>query len=204
RNVSTNAHITRIWLTERIFGYKNFKIDMFCLSSSANFYLNIDYEEKINPKKYQEFKVDDLIESLNQWIQSTTTTHLDLFLSKLKNENEYAPFGEQILSYELNGEKSTAYLINRVNQKICDDKNSLSDIHCQIYYAPIGYSTVYFYYAYPNKKRPRISQVLTLPTYQRKDHGRRLLTAIYNDLRKDSRAQDITGIAISFDKTSEF
>ncbi|CAM4973884.1 unnamed protein product [Rotaria socialis] len=172
---------------------------MFCLSSSANFYLNIDYEEKINPKKYQEFKVDDLIESLNQWIQSTTTTHLDLFLSKLKNENEYAPFGEQILSYELNGEKSTAYLINRVNQKICDDKNSLSDIHVLKHFF-----TVYFYYAYPNKKRPRISQVLTLPTYQRKDHGRRLLTAIYNDLRKDSRAQDITGIAISFDKTSEF
>ncbi|CAM4971851.1 unnamed protein product [Rotaria socialis] len=155
---------------------------MFCLSSSANFYLNIDYEEKINPKKYQEFKVDDLIESLNQWIQSTTTTHLDLFLSKLKNENEYAPFGEQILSYELNGEKSTAYLINRVNQKICDDKNSLSDIHVLKHFF----------------------QVLTLPTYQRKDHGRRLLTAIYNDLRKDSRAQDITGIAISFDKTSEF
>ncbi|CAM4858221.1 unnamed protein product [Rotaria socialis] len=34
--------------------------------------------------------------------------------------------------------------------------------------------------------------VLILPPYQRKGHGRRLLTAIYNDLRKDSRVQDIT------------
>jgi len=38
------------------------------------------------------------------------------------------------------------------------------------------------------------SQVLILPPYQRKGHGRRLLTAIYNDLREDSRVQDIKGI----------
>jgi len=31
-----------------------------------------------------------------------------------------------------------------------------------------------------------------LPPYQRKGHGRRLLTAIYEDLRKDSRVQDVT------------
>ncbi|CAF3649431.1 unnamed protein product [Rotaria sp. Silwood1] len=36
---------------ERIFGYKNLNIDIYCLSSSLNFYLNIDYDEKINPKK---------------------------------------------------------------------------------------------------------------------------------------------------------
>ncbi|CAF3463461.1 unnamed protein product [Rotaria socialis] len=120
--------------------------------------------ELIRSEKYVNNEADDLIESLNQWIPSTTTTttttNLDLFLSKLKNENEYAPFGEQILSCELNGEKSTSYLINRVNQNFCDDKNSLN--------------------------------VLILPPYQRKGHGRRLLTAIYNDLRKDSRVQDIT------------
>ncbi len=42
------------------------------------------------------------------------------------------------------------------------------------------------------------SQVLILPPYQRKGHGRRLLTTIYNDLRKDSRVQDITGMKKSF------
>ncbi|CAF5071605.1 unnamed protein product [Rotaria magnacalcarata] len=108
---------------ERIFGYKNLKVDIYCLSSSLNFYLNIDYDEKINPKKYNQFKADDLVESLNQWIPLSTTTNLDLFLSKLKNENEYLPFGEQILTYELQGEKkSLSYSINRVNQNFCDDK----------------------------------------------------------------------------------
>ncbi|CAF5047307.1 unnamed protein product, partial [Rotaria sp. Silwood1] len=40
--------------------------------------------------------------------------------------------------------------------------------------------------------RPKISQMLILPPYQRKGHGRRLLKSIYNDLRNDSRVQDIT------------
>jgi hypothetical protein len=52
----------------------------------------------------------------------STTTHFDSFSSKLKNENEYSPFCEQILSYELKGEKSTSYLINRVNQNLYDHK----------------------------------------------------------------------------------
>ncbi|CAF5122896.1 unnamed protein product, partial [Rotaria sp. Silwood1] len=34
--------------------------------------------------------------------------------------------------------------------------------------------------------------MLILPPYQRKGHGRRLLKSIYNDLRNDSRVQDIT------------
>ncbi|CAM4791465.1 unnamed protein product [Rotaria magnacalcarata] len=186
-------------------------VDIYCLSSSLNFYLNIDYDEKINPKKYNQFKADDLVESLNQWIPLSTTTNLDLFLSKLKNENEYLPFGEQILTYELQGEKkSLSYSINRVNQNFCDDKKFVEryshdpnwviyllyqqyqNDNGQICYAPIGFITVYLYYAYPEKRRPRVSQVLILPPYQRKGHGRRLLTAIYNDLRKDSRVQDIT------------
>jgi histone acetyltransferase 1 len=138
------------------------------------------------------FKSDDTVEALNQWIPSTTTTNLDLFLSKLKNENEYSPFGEQILTYEFKGEKSTSYLIHRVNQNFCDDKKFVEwysrletflvfyidaasridkddpnwiiyllyqqyqNDNGQICYAPIGFITVYLYYAYPDKKRPRI------------------------------------------------
>jgi hypothetical protein len=41
--------------------------------------------------------------------------------------------------------------------------------------------------------------MLILPPYQRTGHGRRFLTAIYNDFRKDSRVQDITGIHKDFD-----
>jgi hypothetical protein len=138
------------------------------------------------------FQADNIVELLNQWIPSNTTTNLDLFLSKLKNENEYSPFGEQILSYELEDEKSTFYSINRVNQHFCDDQkfvewysrfetflvfyiDAVSKIdkddpnwiiyllyqqyqndNGQTFYAPIGFITVYFYYAYLDKKRARI------------------------------------------------
>jgi hypothetical protein len=36
--------------------------------------------------------------------------------------------------------------------------------------------------------------MLILPPYLRKVHGRRLLTNIYNDLRKDPSVKDIIGI----------
>ncbi|CAF1035865.1 unnamed protein product [Rotaria magnacalcarata] len=62
----------------------------------------------------------------------------------------------------------------------------------QISYTPIGFTKVYLYYVYPDKTRPQICEMLILPPYQRKGHGRRLLTAIYEDLRTNSRVQDIT------------
>jgi len=191
-----------------------------------NFYLNVEFDEKINPKKFNQFKADDINEAFNEWLpNSSTTTNLDQFLSKLKSETQYQPFGEQLSTYK---DKSNVYSIHRVNHNFCDDQKFVDwytrletflvfyvdaasridkddsnwiiyllyqqyqNSNQEICYAPIGFITVYFYYAYPDRKRPRISQVLILPPYQRKGHGRRLLTAIYEDLRKDSRVQDVT------------
>lgn len=47
-------------------------------------------------------------------------------------------------------------------------------------YAFVGYMTVYDYYAYPDKIRPRISQMLILPPWQGKRHGSTLLQTFYN------------------------
>ncbi|CAF4799492.1 unnamed protein product, partial [Rotaria magnacalcarata] len=44
------------------------------------------------------------------------TTNLGLFLSKLKAEYEYSPFGEQLLGYELT-EHESSYFIHRINQQ---------------------------------------------------------------------------------------
>ena len=38
-------------------------------------------------------------------------------------------------------------------------------------YSIVGYTTVYGFYAYPDKTRARVSQMLILPPYQRKGHG---------------------------------
>ncbi|KAI9552811.1 hypothetical protein GHT06_020691 [Daphnia sinensis] len=59
-------------------------------------------------------------------------------------------------------------------------------------YAICGYATVYLYFAYPNKTRPRISQFLVLPPFQRLGLGAELLNVIYRSFLKDSNILDIT------------
>lgn len=59
-------------------------------------------------------------------------------------------------------------------------------------YAIAGYATVYHYYAYPNKIRPRISQMLILPSFQRCGLGAELLTAIYHQYWSNRDVLDIT------------
>ncbi|XP_065838986.1 histone acetyltransferase type B catalytic subunit-like isoform X2 [Oscarella lobularis] len=59
-------------------------------------------------------------------------------------------------------------------------------------YSIVAYATVYQYFAYPDKIRPRISQFLVLPPFQRKGHGARLLQTIYDFYISDDRVRDIT------------
>jgi len=63
------------------------------------------------------------------------------------------------------------------------------------HYSIAGYMTVYEYYAYgrtQNMKRPRISQMLVLPIYQRKGLGSALLNSVYRYYKKESSVVDIT------------
>lgn len=55
-----------------------------------------------------------------------------------------------------------------------------------------GYCTVYRYYAYPEKVRPRISQFLILPPFQRQGLGRHLLQSIYDFQIGQSKVLDVT------------
>lgn len=61
-------------------------------------------------------------------------------------------------------------------------------------YAIAGFATVYDYYAYPENKRPRISQFLVLPPFQRQGIGANLLRTIYNRYMCIAEVLDITGI----------
>ena len=61
-----------------------------------------------------------------------------------------------------------------------------------------GYATVYEYFAYPKNIRPRISQMLVLPPFQRQGLGAALLTSIYNHYKIMSEVKDITGANIFY------
>ncbi|RXG60256.1 Histone acetyltransferase type B catalytic subunit [Armadillidium vulgare] len=60
------------------------------------------------------------------------------------------------------------------------------------HYAVAGYSTVYEYYAYPCNMRPRISQMLILPPFQRIGVGAGLLQTIYQHYKVNPKVIDIT------------
>jgi len=55
-----------------------------------------------------------------------------------------------------------------------------------------GYMTIYNFYAYPTHIRPRISQVLVLPPFQRMGIGSRLIQTFYNICYPKSEVLDIT------------
>ncbi|XP_064471930.1 histone acetyltransferase type B catalytic subunit-like isoform X1 [Ornithodoros turicata] len=60
------------------------------------------------------------------------------------------------------------------------------------YYLFAGYATVYRYYAYPANMRPRISQMLILPPFQKHGLGAELLQTIYNYYLKEPSVVDVT------------
>lgn len=48
-------------------------------------------------------------------------------------------------------------------------------------YATVGYTTIYLYYAYPANIRPRISQMLVLPPYQKLGIGTKFIEVSNNN-----------------------
>lgn len=61
------------------------------------------------------------------------------------------------------------------------------------YFYPIGFATVYEYYAYPDRKRYRVSQFIIYPPYQRLGLGTELLRNMYKYLYSIEKIVDITG-----------
>merc|ERR1719323_1500748 len=59
-------------------------------------------------------------------------------------------------------------------------------------YCIAGYATISQYYASPANSRPRISQVLILPPFQRKGLGSKLLNTVYRHYLTDDKVVDIT------------
>jgi histone acetyltransferase 1 len=70
--------------------------------------------------------------------------------------------------------------------------NDVTTVSTEDRYFFVGYATVYRYYAYPDKTRPRVSQMLILPQYRRNGLGTTLLQSIYDYYKRQSATLDIT------------
>nr|XP_023477744.1 histone acetyltransferase type B catalytic subunit isoform X1 [Equus caballus] len=59
-------------------------------------------------------------------------------------------------------------------------------------FATVGYMTVYNYYVYPDKTRPRVSQMLILTPFQGQGHGAQLLETVHRYYIASPSVLDIT------------
>jgi histone acetyltransferase 1 len=64
-------------------------------------------------------------------------------------------------------------------------------------YAFVGFTTVYEFYGYPEHVRPRISQMLVLPPFQKKGIASGMLQAIYNKYIDDPKVLTVSGVVLS-------
>ncbi|XP_066149302.1 histone acetyltransferase type B catalytic subunit-like isoform X1 [Euwallacea fornicatus] len=69
-----------------------------------------------------------------------------------------------------------------------EGKHQIKNISCR---TPVAFCTVYKFYAYPNKYRPRISQIFVLPSHQRQGIGTNLYATISKKFRLDEEVVDI-------------
>lgn len=82
-------------------------------------------------------------------------------------------------------------IFERYNSSACGNSQATT-VSTEDRYYFAGYATVYRYYAYPDRTRPRVSQMLLLPPYRRNGLGTKLLQAIYDYYIRQPATLDIT------------
>ncbi|XP_065309933.2 histone acetyltransferase type B catalytic subunit isoform X1 [Dermacentor albipictus] len=212
---------------ESIFGYRDLQVKLYYGSCSLTPYLGMSYTEKIDLKKSDGLKADDVLKTVLEKLPSGVHTNIDEFVSILPKETTFRPFGELLHSFKIGkgglsrtfelysaGVTTPGFLdyharmqsfilwfidaasyIDSDDEKweyfVLHEKRVVDGVTC---YPFVGYATVYRYYAYPTHIRPRISQMLVLPPYQKMGLGTELLQGVYNFYRDRSDVLDITGM----------
>lgn len=213
---------------ESIFGYRNLKIMLYYSASRLNTYLSMSYTDKITEERSGGVKPDNVIKIIGERYLGGFESNIDTFVSSLKKEATFRPFGEKLHSVDITlkeeGNIKRTFEIYKCDMACPNfkkyheriqtfilwfiDAASFIDIdddrwdYFVMYekyqedgrtnYAFVGYTTVYRYYAYPSKQRPRISQMLILPPFQKRGLGAELLQTIYKWYIKDNNTIDIT------------
>ncbi|XP_038642359.1 histone acetyltransferase type B catalytic subunit isoform X3 [Scyliorhinus canicula] len=151
---------------ESVFGYKDLEIQLYYSTCSLTTFFNIKYSSKVI-EKYDNVETDISCPGFKEY-HERLQTFLIWFI-------ETASF------IDVDDDKWQFFL---VFEKYLEDGSPR--------YATVGYMTVYNFYAYPDKMRPRIGQMLVLPPFQGEGHGARLLETVQRFYTADPSILDIT------------
>jgi len=205
--------------SETIFGYKDLKVKLLYHAGSLLTYLNMSYHEKVSPALG--INPDPVLANVAEKLQEGHLSNLDEFIKKLPEQESFAPPGEKIhaythkdIEYEVFHATINTPKLKEYHERMQTfvlwyiDAASFIDVDDEkwnfymlfekkkgaisVQYNFVGYMTVYHYYAYPNQFRPRISQMLILPPFQRNGHGGKLIETVSKQYMNNKEAIDIT------------
>uniref|UniRef100_A0A182MER9 Histone acetyltransferase type B catalytic subunit n=1 Tax=Anopheles culicifacies TaxID=139723 RepID=A0A182MER9_9DIPT len=171
---------------------------------NGSYYTNLDEFKRIHASKTAEFrpqgtKVDEFTYPLNG--QGTGTRTFEVYVASAENA-EYMKFHTRLEMFSfwyIDGfsrvEIDPLWLFFTVYERYEADNNneSASNDSANVRYATVGYVSVYQYYSYPKNVRPRVSQILILPPFQKLGIATRLIKhTTYEYFRKMENVTDIT------------
>ncbi|BES89972.1 histone acetyltransferase type b catalytic [Nesidiocoris tenuis] len=207
--------------SEKIYGYKNLRISLYYSAARLNIYLSVKYDDTADtcsPKSIEQTITQhyetDIMDNLDQFEKMLNEeesfrpagTLLHSFnLAGKDSASKYEIFfcdsqTPKWLAYHSRIQTFLHWFIDGASYIVVDDnwkffvlyEKYVSPLTNDVQYAIIGYATVYEYYAYPANIRPRISQVLVLPPFQKKGLGAILLSTIQDHYSKVEKVLDIT------------
>ena len=187
---------------------------MFYHSASLRACIRVRYEER-HPEA-----ADDVVAKLAEWLPGGYTLDEAEFARQLEEDAAFVPIGEKVHEYGRADRIFEVYhcdtgapgLVEYHNRfqtfliwyieagsflDLTDDKWRILYLLERVdgptgpAYRSAGMLTIYHWFAYPEHVRPRISQVLVLPPFQRQGHGADMLQQAYAQCRLESKLKDI-------------
>uniref|UniRef100_A0A0K8TT35 Histone acetyltransferase type B catalytic subunit n=1 Tax=Tabanus bromius TaxID=304241 RepID=A0A0K8TT35_TABBR len=214
--------------TERIFGYKDLRIDIMYLAGPMKVYVGMRTSQCVKDFIGCNMKADDVIGAIvAKFPSGGYYTNIDEYLNQIEKANDFKPYGEKLQEFiveDCDGIERTfemyrcdvtmpeffpfferlqtfiLWFIDAASYVEVDDPQwmyfvcyeKFKNVDGNTQFATVGYTTLYQYYAYPEHIRPRISQMLVLPPFQKMGIGAKFIESIYQYYKKNDKILDIT------------
>ncbi|XP_060991775.1 histone acetyltransferase type B catalytic subunit isoform X2 [Dama dama] len=151
---------------ETAFGYKGLKILLYYIAGSLSTMFRVEYASKVD-ENFDCVEADMTCRGFREYHE-----RLQTFLMWFIETASFIDVDDERWHYFL------------VFEKYNKDGATL--------FATVGYMTVYNYYVYPDKTRPRVSQMLILTPFQGQGHGAQLLETVHRYYIASPSVLDIT------------
>ncbi|EGD75663.1 hypothetical protein PTSG_07782 [Salpingoeca rosetta] len=208
--------------TEKIYGYEDLQVEVMYSAGALSSYVGIDYEDRVDNEDKDAEPDNVIKSIIDWMPPTCTTDRSKFLQQCDADRKAFKPVGDVVFEGKgKQDETLQVYLASADTSGFVDYHSraqtlavwsieqatwlDLTDTNWRVFYlfkkdttddgdvySLLGFSTVYRYYVFPDKIRPRISQHLVLPPHQRRGYGTVLYEAVAAHLRTLDDVVDIT------------